>query len=122
MDQYKFVERIKTSGIDADMQRYREELFSPINERERESVSARFKESIQSLDKEQQEFFMSYIKIIAENSIGFILSVLDGSTNIGDSGGQFQLYYDEENGARTHVNSKDGDMLMTLFLDEDEDA
>ena len=121
MDQYKFIERVKASGIDRDMQRYREALFSPLDERDKESVAARFKESIQSLDKEQQQFFLSYIKIVAENSVGFILSVLDGSTNIGDSGGQFQLYYDEENGERSHINNKDGDYLMTLFYDEDED-
>ena len=105
MDQYKFIERVKASGIDRDMQRYREALFSPLDERDKESVAARFKESIQSLDKEQQQFFLSYIKIVAENSVGFILSVLDGSTNIGDSGGQFQLYYDEENGERSHINN-----------------
>ena len=76
MDQYKFIERVKASGIDRDMQRYREALFSPLDERDKESVAARFKESIQSLDKEQQQFFLSYIKIVAENSVGFILSVL----------------------------------------------
>jgi hypothetical protein len=119
MDQFEFIERLKKYGIERDIARYRESLFSPIEASEEDSVEGRFKKSIQSLSKEEQEYFLTYTKIVSENSIGIILSLLDGSSNIGVSG-KFQLYY-EQDGQRYHINNKDGDMLMTLLYDEDEE-
>jgi len=120
MDQIEFVERLRKYGIDRDMNNYRASLQSPVTKEDLDSIEGRFKKSIQSLSKEKQEYFLTYTKIVVENSVALILSLLDGSSNIGQVGGKFELYYDKD-GQRDHINNKEGDDLMTLLYDEDEE-
>jgi hypothetical protein len=121
MDQIEFIEKLKKHGIDRNMGFTKSLLFEPINPNGDNKELIDFKKLFFSLDDNGKNIVLAYLKQYMEDNIGIILSLLDGSSNIGQVGGKFQLYYDDEAGQRHHINNKDGDMLMTLLYDEDED-
>lgn len=120
MDQVEFVERLRKYGIDRDMSNYRASLQKPVSAEDMDSIEGIFKKSIKSLSKGEQEYFLTYTQIVVENSVALILSLLDGSSNIGQVGGKFELYY-EKDGRRDHINNKEGDDLMALLYGEDDE-
>ena len=121
MDQIEFIEKLRKYGIEQNLSLYKESLQSPIDLEDKNSEGGKLKELFKSLSIEQQAYFLKSLKLVIEDSVAIILALLDGSSNIGHVGGKFQLYYDKD-GERSHINNKDGDDLMTLLYDEDEDA
>ncbi|WP_046245446.1 hypothetical protein [Hymenobacter terrenus] len=121
MDQIEFIEKLKKYGIEQNFNLYKESLQSPTDPEDKNSEGGKLKELFKSLSAEQQAYFLKSLGMVIEDSVAIILALLDGSSNIGQVGGKFQLYYDKD-GERYHINNKEGDDLMTLLYDEaDED-
>ncbi|WP_046245447.1 hypothetical protein [Hymenobacter terrenus] len=119
MDQIEFIEKLKKYGIEQNMALTRELLFEPINDKGDNLELIQFKKLFLSQSDENKGIIIAYLKQFMEDSMGILLSLLDGASSIGQVGGKFQLYYDKD-GERYHINNNDGDYLMTLFYDEDE--
>ena len=119
MDQIEFIEKLKKYGIEQNMVLTRELLFEPINDKGDNHELIEFKKLFFPLNDESKETIIAYLKQFMEDNLGILLSLLDGSSNIGQVGGKFELYYDKD-GERFHINNKEGDDLMTLLYDEDE--
>jgi hypothetical protein len=119
MNQIEFIENLKTHGIDRNMALTEELLFEPINEKGDNKELIEFKKIFFAQNDDGKQVILAYLKQFMEDNLGIILSLLDGSSDIGVTG-KFQLYY-EQDGQLDHINNKEGDMLMTLLYDEDEE-
>lgn len=120
MDQYEFIEKLKKYGIEQALTDYKALLSAPVPPEELSHDEGKLKAKLQNLTSAEKDTLFNYLKVVIEDSTGIILSLLDGSSNIGQVGGKFQLYYDDDAGQRYHINNKNGDMLMTLLYDEED--
>ena len=119
MDQIEFVEKLKKYGIDQNHAIYKEIFAEPLGKDATNAELVHFMNIYQSLDQDKQTIVLDYLKQVITDSVGIILSLLDGSSNIGQTG-KFKLYYEATDGQTYLINNRKGDCLMTLLYEDDE--